>query len=778
MNLQDIKTVLGDRAPAALESLYRSFREENPDAKMDQFALYLLETKTISAGELQEIHLLEPIEVTHIDLLSQSHLIEQQLQDTPVRTTHTQHSEQYEFLGLLGQGAMGLVHRARDKDLMRVIAYKQLLQEMAQNRGVLRRFLNEVQITAQLDHPNIVPIYNLDIRPDGSLAYAMKMVKGKTFKELIQETRDFYDQGKMPDADHTREVLLEHFLKVLDAMAYAHNKQVIHRDLKPANIMIGEYNEVYVMDWGIAKLFRDGVTEEEIDLGHKVSDDLLGDQTQMGQIVGTPRYMSPQQAAGKNQELDGRSDQFSLGLILYELVFLKPAFTAKSQVELLKRVLKAELDPFIHYNPKIKIPSELKAIILKATGRKPDQRYASTGDLAQDLRRFLRGEEIVAQPDNWLRKSLRWVEQHKKGTALTVMALLGLSAAVTVTMTWRQQIEIQKSHQREKVLSTHLTQIAAKSQRLDSEFLKIQSLLEKLVSAAEVSLNAPLPSQSPLLQQVYFNPDFASPTSSPPDFAFSQAYHREISAGWAGVKLAPGVNKASVSQELAQLSAITRTFQNLFQESSTPPLSDSKSLKNALNSTGLPLVWAYIGLEKGLHFAYPGKGGYKESYDPRQRPWYQWAQGKNTVVWGQPYLDASGQGLLLPCVQSLYGRNEKKLGVAGVELSLAHWLKNLLPMAHSQGIENIYLLNQLGEIVVQTKETKAQSPADKLVLTLYPEAEIRSGLKHKPSGHTVIPRKNQSALLVAYTRLNSIGWYYVVESNADLLFKPASKSGQ
>lgn len=177
---------------------------------------------------------------------------------------------------------------------------------------------------------------------------------------------------------------------------------------------------------------------------------------------------------------------------------------------------------------------------------------------------------------------------------------------------------------------------------------------------------------------------------------------------------------------------------------------------------------------KGLHFAYPGKGGYKESYDP-QRPWYQWAQGKNTVVWGQPYLDASGQGLLLPCVQSLYAQDEKKLGVAGVELSLAHWLKNLLPMANSQGIENIYLLNQLGEIVVQTKETKVQSPTDKLVLTPYPEAEIRASLKHKPSGHAMLKREGQSPLLVAYTRLNSIGWYYVVESNADLLFKPASK---
>lgn len=767
MNLQDIQTVLGKRAPEALESLYKAFLASHPEADMDQFVLHLVETKTISASELQEIHLLEPIEVTHIDLLSQSHLLEQQLADSPVKTNHTQHSEQYEFLGVLGQGAMGLVHRARDKDLMRVIAYKQLLQEMAQNRGVLRRFLNEVQITAQLDHPNIVPIYNLDIRPDGSLAYAMKMVKGKTFKDLIQEAREFYDNGQTPDEEHSREVLLGHFLKVLDAMAYAHNKQVIHRDLKPANIMVGEYNEVYVMDWGIAKLFRDQSADEEIDLGNKVSPDLLGDQTQMGQIVGTPRYMSPQQAAGKNKDLDGRSDQFSLGLILYELVLLKPAFTAKSQVELLKKVLKVDLEPFEHYAPKVKIPPELKAIILKATARKAEHRYASTGDFAQDLRRFLRGEAIEAQPDNLLRKTLRWLALHKKGTALTVMTFLGLSAAVTVTMTWRQQIEIKQAHQRENVLSSHLTQIAAKSQQLDSEFLKIQSLLEKLVAAAEFSLAAPVPSKFPKL---YFNQDFAQAQSSPPDFKPSKAYRRSISVGSAGVKLAPGVQAKAVQTELAQLSALTPTFQALFQESATPRVNNLTALQSTLNGPGLPLVWAYIGLEKGIHFAYPGKGGYKASYDPRQRPWYQWAENRGQAIWGQPYLDASGQGLLLPCVHSLSLKDHHKVGVAGVELSLEHWLKHLLPMQNSPGIENIYLLNQKGEIVVQTNATKPPTQGDKLVLQAYPYSDILTALKKRPSGHGLINRKNAPDLLVAYTRLNSLGWFYVVESNANQLF--------
>jgi eukaryotic-like serine/threonine-protein kinase len=775
VNLQDIQSVLGTRTPPALDEIYRSYRQAQPDSNMDQFVMYLVESKKITATDLQELHLLEPIEVTHIDLLSQSHLLEQQLNESPVKTQHLPVSEQYDFLGLLGQGAMGLVHKAKDKDLQRIIAYKQLLQEMAQNRGLLRRFLNEVQITAQLDHPNIVPIYNLDIRSDGSLAYAMKLVRGKTFKELITEAKDAYDLGQTPDQEHSLETLLEHFLKVCDAMAYAHNKQVIHRDLKPANIMVGEYNEVYVMDWGIAKLFKDEKADEGIDLGAKVASDLLGEETQLGQIVGTPRYMSPQQAAGKNNELDGASDQFSLGLILFELVTLKPAFTAKSQIELLKKVLKSELEPYQHYHNNIKLPKELHAIILKATGRKAALRYATTADLAKDLRRYLRGEEIEALPDNWVRKSLRWIQKHKKGSAFTVMSLLGLSAAITVSMTWLQQKEIKASHLRESILSSHLTEIASKSQRLDSEFLKVQSLLTQLVATAEFSLS----SQVGQSDKVYFNPDFDSQVTQPPDFANSLAYHRAISVDWAGVKLAPGVKAASVAPALSQLSGLNATFQRVFAESTSPPLKSTKDLKTALLGKGLPLVWAYIGLEQGIHFAYPGKGGYKESYDPRLRPWYISAKNKQGAIWGTPYLDASGQGLLLPCVQALYKPSQqaktKFLGVAGVELSLENWLKELLPMAPAEmaaaGVENIYLLNQAGEIVVQTA-VKTPPPSDgKLKLPLYTWREIREQFKHSQSGHRIIQRKDKAPLLVAYTRLNSIGWYYVIESNSQKLFK-------
>lgn len=756
MKLQDIKAILAERTPAHLDSLYEAYFREHPQAHMEQFLASLYDQSLITTKDLQELHLLEPIEVTQIDMLSQSHLLHQQLSNTQ---TTLQTAEAYEFLGVLGQGAMGLVYKAKDRNLQRTVAYKQLLHEMTHNRSVLRRFLNEVQITAQLDHPNIVPIYNLDVRPDGSLAYAMKMVKGKTLKELLQEARDIYNAGQLPGDEHRLETLLEHFLKVCDAMAYAHSKHVIHRDLKPANIMIGKYKEVYVMDWGIAKLYQHPQKEGDIDLREHISDDLLGEATQTGQIVGTPRYMSPQQAAGKNQELDSRSDQFSLGLILYEIVTLMPAFKANQSMELLKKVLKAEIEPFIPFHPKIQVPEGLRAIIRKATARKPNQRYASTAAFAQDIRRYLRGEELEARPDSRLRKILRCLQEHRRQAGFAVMGVLVLSALITLATTWLRQQEIQASRWREARLSAHLTQLARQSQTLDSEFLKMERLLEKLAAAASFALQGPAPATG----RLYFNPDFASAQHQPPDFGPAPAYHRSISTDWAGIKLAPGVSQAAVRTQLAQLQQITPVLQSIFRESVSPPLSPA-SFDRTLRQQGLPLVWAYLGLESGIHFAYPGKGGYKPEYDPRQRPWYLKAGRNPRSTWGEPYLDASGQGLLIPCVRALFSDSQQFLGVAGIELSLEKWSQRFLQFAKQGPVENMLLLNQKGEIVVNAAQT-----TQALSLKPYPSPALLEALKHQDSGYLHLA--GPPARLLAFNRLSSIGWILVVEAQTEILFR-------
>ena len=149
---------------------------------------------------------------------------------------------------------MGTVHVARDVELLRRVALKELSLEVAHDRSARSRFVREVQVTAQLDHPHIVPVYGLEVASGGRPAYAMKLVEGQTFGQLIADTRAFYEKKAPPDEDHALPARLEHFLKVCDAIAYAHERGVVHRDLKPANLMVGRHNEVYVMDWGICRL--------------------------------------------------------------------------------------------------------------------------------------------------------------------------------------------------------------------------------------------------------------------------------------------------------------------------------------------------------------------------------------------------------------------------------------------------------------------------------------------------------------------------------------------
>ncbi|MEZ0371930.1 MAG: serine/threonine-protein kinase, partial [Candidatus Sericytochromatia bacterium] len=336
MDIETLKTLLAPELGTSLDQHWDQYTRLGQPLQAESFLAWLFKQKTIGFGQLEQVLTASPVEIGQMPSASAA-------------------GAPHQMLRQLGQGAMGVVHLAKDQALLRKVAYKQLLGEASM--PVVRRFLNEVRITAQLEHPSIVPVYHLSLAPpaEGSgsaagsipqIAYTMKLVQGQTLKELLQEVRRCLDAGKKPDDRLNLSALLEIFLKVCDAMAFAHARQVIHRDLKPANLMIGAYGDVYVMDWGIARRFGHG-SEAELAVeanNHLAVADLADsdmtqiDQTQAGQILGTPRYMSPQQAAGKNSELDGRSDLFALGLILFEILALKQAFTAANQLELLKCV--------------------------------------------------------------------------------------------------------------------------------------------------------------------------------------------------------------------------------------------------------------------------------------------------------------------------------------------------------------------------------------------------------------------------------------------------------
>ncbi|MHC5081750.1 MAG: serine/threonine-protein kinase, partial [Planctomycetota bacterium] len=216
---------------------------------------------------------------------------------------------------------MGAVIEAKDPDLRREVAVKVLLPDARNDEAVVARFVEEAQVQGQLSHPNVCPIYVIGRDRDGSPYFAMKRVRGKSLSDVIE---DYHERG-----EPTLSRLIEIFLKVCDAMGFAHSRGVIHRDLKPANVMVGEFGEVLVMDWGLAKIAgREDTRERQLTVKTDRSEGEAGSLVTLdGDVVGTPAYMPPEQADGKIQKMNERSDIYSLGAILYEILAGVPPFS-------------------------------------------------------------------------------------------------------------------------------------------------------------------------------------------------------------------------------------------------------------------------------------------------------------------------------------------------------------------------------------------------------------------------------------------------------------------
>ncbi|MGV3522907.1 MAG: protein kinase domain-containing protein [Candidatus Sericytochromatia bacterium] len=677
----------------------------------------------------------------------------------------------YNMLGSVGQGAMGEILLAQDQGLRRKVAFKQIHTTMAANPKISQRFLTEAQITAQLDHPNIVPIYSLEATPNGSIGYSMKLIQGKTFKELIQEARTQWDQTGRFAESHTPRHLFEHFLKVCDAIHYSHNKGVIHRDLKPANIMVGAYNEVYVMDWGIAKIITQPEAQTDPELSTLIQSDAQEpemERTQLGLVMGTPRYMSPQQAAGKNNELDGRCDQFSLGLILFELATLQPAFRASSQVDLLKKVLKVELEPMLSYAGNKPLAPELQAIIRKATGKKVAQRYASVADMAEDLRRFLRGDAVLARPDNLWQKVLRWVGHHREITLGLMLALALLGSGTVIWSLVKHQAAMRQAQANEQKLSHFLLQVGQRAQVIDSRFKSFEALLERLAASTVRTLEMGQPQPG----QVYTHLDFAQATRRPPDYRRVPSYGLDLSLEHASYKISPGLTRAQLEPLMQTLLPIHSTMREvmLASHSQDTPFLPPAEATRLLREQGAPLIWIFMGFKQGLLINYPGNTGYADAYDARQRPWYTSALKYKGPHWQTPYIDTSGKGMVLPCNMALYDSQQQFLGVAAIEMTLEYIKNQFLEIRDLPGVVGSYLIDAQGQVLVSSHEKNQDFAVGTLVnqareLEKYAHPELIPAFQTQQPGYHEFQHDQQNRVL-AYYPLRALGWTYLVEADA------------
>ncbi len=349
---------------------------------------------------------------------SQARSIGEEMQSATIEQFGMVGHDRFEVLDELARGGLGRVFRARDPRTNRIVAIKEVLRPQA---DIIVRFAREALVTANLQHPAIVPVYEVGRWDTGEPFYAMKLVQGRTLDDLITE-------AKTLDA---RIALVPHLIDVADALAYAHSERVIHRDLKPANVLVGAYGETVVIDWGLAKNLATG---EELDtLPHATTIPPDNAQTVIGSVVGTPAYMPPEQAIG--EKVDEHADVYAIGAILYHvLTGVRPYRAARTIDELLRMVSTERPQPISELVEDA--PPELVAIVEKAMARRPEDRYATAQGLALDLRAFQAGKLVAAHRYTARQLVRRWIGKHK-GMVLTAAVALGVLITIGAIGVWR-----------------------------------------------------------------------------------------------------------------------------------------------------------------------------------------------------------------------------------------------------------------------------------------------------------------------------------------------------
>jgi serine/threonine-protein kinase len=337
-------------------------------------------------------------------------------------------SERYDLSSVHARGGLGQVWRAHDRLLSREVAIKEILPSATKMGAVRQRFLREATITGQLEHPGIVPVYDIGRLPEQDQPfYAMRFVDGETLYDRIKTFHEI-PVGSEESSLQLRQ-LLNTMVSICNAVGFAHSRKVLHRDLKPQNVVLGSFGEVSVLDWGLA--CRIGSDDDEI---VEANEDVAHEDVKLttaGSIMGTPAYMAPEQAKGETDKLTEATDIYALGAILYQILTGEPPFVAPDYKELIRKIIAEPLVSPREKNPNV--PRPLASICLKALEKISTDRYRTATEMANDINRFLADEKVSVHHESLIEQSRRWVRHHRtlvaSAAAAMLVAMIGLLVA-------------------------------------------------------------------------------------------------------------------------------------------------------------------------------------------------------------------------------------------------------------------------------------------------------------------------------------------------------------
>lgn len=346
----------------------------------------------------------------------------------------------YAPLGMHARGGLGAVYRAKDNELGRIVALKRILPARENDSNSKARFVFEAEVTGALEHPGIVPVYGLSRYGDNLPYYAMRFIQGQSLSNAI---KSFHDENPISSSktfyDRAFRQLLRRLIDSCNALHYAHERGVLHRDIKPDNIMLGHYGETLVVDWGLAKVQSTTHDFDQPQTGSAFMQPLnlsgSGDRTSQGVVVGTPMYMSPEQALGMHEQLTAAADIYSLGAILFNMICNLHPIEGKTTREIISKVRTGSTRDLTLVAPKA--PRALVSICKKAMATTPEDRYGTAIELSEDLDRWMSAEAVKSHDETWIERISRLLWRYRNealtiASALIVLTLVSIAASLLI----------------------------------------------------------------------------------------------------------------------------------------------------------------------------------------------------------------------------------------------------------------------------------------------------------------------------------------------------------